>query len=99
MMPLGFIYGVATFYGLRKMKKPLRKAAVETTSQMFNVVDHTKETAYNIKEGIEDIIAEAQYENLKRNQGIISSKLDLEAAEFDLEGGIEPSNNEENNTE
>lgn len=72
MEPLGIIYGLATFFGVKEVfkaaKKPLRKAAVFTTSQMFNTLDLTKETVHNIKEGFEDIIAEAQYENLKKNK-------------------------------
>ncbi|WP_432665516.1 hypothetical protein R9X47_04430 [Wukongibacter baidiensis] len=75
MEPLGIIYGLATFFGvkgvLKAAKQPLRKAAVFTTSQVFNTLDCAKETAYNIKEGFEDIIAEAQYENLKRNQSFM----------------------------
>lgn len=75
MEPLGILYGYVSFFGLKKalntFKKPLRKAAVYSTSQMFNVLDHTKETAYNIKEEFEDIIAEAQYENMKRKKGFV----------------------------
>lgn len=76
MEPLGIVYGLATFFGVKGVfkaaKKPLRKAAVLTTSQMFNTLDRTRETVYNIKEGFEDIIAEAQYENLKRNTNFMS---------------------------
>lgn len=75
MEPLGVIYGLATFFGVKGVfkaaRKPLRKAAVFTTSQVFNTLDHTRETVYNIREGFEDIIAEAQYENLKRNQNFM----------------------------
>lgn len=75
MEPLGILYGIATFFGLKgalkTAKKPLRKAAVTTTSQVFNALDRTKEAAYNVKEGFEDIIAEAQYENMKRNSGYV----------------------------
>ena len=75
MEPLGILYGLATFFGakegLKLVKKPLRKAAVYTTSQMFNALDRTKETVYNVKEEFEDIIAEAQYENLKRNKNFM----------------------------
>lgn len=65
---LGLIYGIATFYGLKGLEKPLRQGAVTATSGMFALVDRSKEVAFNLKEGFEDIIAEAQYENLKRNQ-------------------------------
>lgn len=70
MEPLGILYGFATFLGLKAVKKPLRKATVFTTSQMFNAVDRSKETFYNAKEGFEDIIAEAHYENMKRKTHI-----------------------------
>ncbi|EOC99518.1 hypothetical protein [Caldisalinibacter kiritimatiensis] len=72
MEPLGIVYGVLTFYGIKGLKKPMRKAAVFTTSQLFKALDKTKETAYNVKEGFEDIIAEAHYENMKRNKSIMS---------------------------
>ncbi|MCK8817479.1 DUF1490 family protein [Natroniella sulfidigena] len=78
MIPLGIVYGVATFCGLKKLKKPIRKAAVSTTSQVFSAADLTKEAAYNFKEEVEDIIAEAQYENMKGNQDFFAEDLDLE---------------------
>ncbi len=69
MEPLGILYGLATFYGVKgvlsRARKPIRKAAVMATSQMFNALDMIKERAYDVKEGFEDIIAEAQYENMK----------------------------------
>ncbi len=99
MVSLGFIYGIATFYGLKKIKNPLRKAAVTTTSQMFNMVDHSKEVSYNVKEGVEDIIAEAQYENMKRKQNISSSEMELEVEDFNLEDGIEADSTEDNTEE
>lgn len=78
MESLGILYGLATFFGLKGVfktaKKPLRKAAVFTTSQMFNALDRTKEVVYNAKEEFEDIIAEAQYENLKRSRGFTNKE-------------------------
>lgn len=65
---LGLLYGIATFYGLKNLEKPLRSAAVSVTSGTFTLVDRSREAFFNLKEGFEDIIAEAQYENLKRNQ-------------------------------
>ncbi len=70
MEPLGILYGALTFFGLKAVKKPLRKGTVIVTSELFNAVDRTKEAAYNFKEGFEDIIAEAHYENMKKNSGL-----------------------------
>lgn len=67
MEPLEFLLGVATFGIAVKLKKPLRKAAVITASQVMGIVDRLKTTAYGLKEEVEDIVAEAQYENMKRN--------------------------------
>ncbi len=53
--------------GLKTFKKPLRKVTVYTTSQVFKALDYSKEAFYNAKEGFEDIIAEAHYENVKRH--------------------------------
>lgn len=87
MEPLGILYGVLAFTGASKIlmsaKKPMKKMAVITTSQMFNAIDSVKEAAYNVKEGFEDIIAEAQYENMKRNQN-----LQMDSNENIEEGGI-----------
>lgn len=55
----------------------MRKLAVMTTSQVFNAADHMKEAGYNFKEGAEDIIAEAQYENMKRKNNL-KEETDLE---------------------
>lgn len=65
---LGIVAGYASFHLLKRFKKPMRKTAVTVTSEMFNVMDKARETAYNAKEGFEDIIAEAHYENMKRKQ-------------------------------
>jgi chromosome segregation ATPase len=46
--------------------KPLRRLAVGTVSFLYSITDATLEGASNIKEGFEDIVAEAQYENKKR---------------------------------
>ncbi len=67
MEPLEFLLGLATFGLAVKLKKPLRKAAVIAASQLMGVADRLKTTAYGLKEEIEDIVAEAQYENMKRN--------------------------------
>ncbi len=85
MEPLGVLYGILTYAGASKllmgMKKPMKKAAVLATSQMFGALDSAKEAAYNIKEGFEDIIAEAQYENMKKNQKSWQADDDFEGGE------------------
>ncbi|WP_408954680.1 hypothetical protein [Natroniella sp. ANB-PHB2] len=97
MIPLGIVYGIATFCGLKKFKKPLRKAAVSTTSQVFSAVDLTKEATYSFKEEVEDIIAEAQYENMKRNQSSFAGKLDLEEGFMEEEFSTELIEDSEHN--
>lgn len=67
MEPLEFLLGVAVFSVAMKLKKPLRKAAVVTATQVMGMVDRLKTTAYGFKEEVEDIVAEAQYENMKKN--------------------------------
>lgn len=67
---LGLLYGIATFCGVKKLSKPMKHIAVMTTSQMFNALDRGREVAYNVKEGFEDIIAEAHYENMKRKHAM-----------------------------
>lgn len=67
MEPLEFLLGVAAFNLFIKLKKPIRKLAVITASQAMGAFDRLKSTAYGLKEEIEDIVAEAQYENMKRN--------------------------------
>ncbi len=68
MDPFGILLGFATVYGAKALKKPIKRAAVIATSHVFGAVDRSRESIYNAKEGVEDIIAEAYYENLKRNQ-------------------------------
>lgn len=66
MEPLGFILGVVTFRTALMFKKPLRKAAVFTTSQLIMTFDKMRATAFDLKEELEDVVAEAQYENMKK---------------------------------
>ncbi|MDW5299158.1 MAG: hypothetical protein SA378_03330 [Sedimentibacter sp.] len=88
MDPLGILYGVLTYAGastlFMNIKKPMKKVAVLATSQMFGAIDSVKEATYNIKEGFEDIIAEAHYENMKRNQNLQKESMDSDIEE----GGI-----------
>jgi len=46
---------------------PLRKIAVGTIQSVFLMMDKTVEGMSNAKEGFEDIVAEAQYENKKKH--------------------------------
>jgi len=69
--PLSFLLGVAAFTAAATLKKPLRKAAVVVTSQVIGLIDQVKASAYGIKEEIEDIVAEAQYENMKKNMEVV----------------------------
>ncbi|MBC8062212.1 MAG: hypothetical protein H7Y18_16305 [Clostridiaceae bacterium] len=70
MHPLQFILGMAIFSVVVKLKKPLRKVAVVTTSQIMNVVDTVKTSAYTLKEEMEDVVAEAQYENMQKKMNM-----------------------------
>lgn len=53
------------------ISKPFRKLAVGTVSVIYAVTDKAIEGAASIKEGFEDIVAEAQYENKKRRMRTI----------------------------
>lgn len=67
-----------------KLKKPIRKIAVISTSQILGIVDRFKTTAYGLKEEVEDIVAEAQYETMKKNMEITE----------EVEGKTENGNND-----
>ena len=55
-------------FSMRSMvMNPLRKIAVGTMQTAFVVVDKTVEGMSNVKEGFEDIVAEAQYQNKKKH--------------------------------
>lgn len=66
MEPLGVILGAAAFGLAANFKKPLRKAAVFTASQVMAAGERLRTAVHEIKEEVEDIVAEAQYENVKR---------------------------------
>lgn len=78
--PLGLLLGVATFGVATRLKKPLRKMAVFTTTQGLSVVDIAKSAVHGIKEEVEDIVAEAHYENVKRKM----SKFDETNEEMEI---------------
>lgn len=67
MEPISLLLGAATFSLAARLKKPIRKVAVVTTSQILALTDRLRTTAYSFKEEVEDIIAEAHYENMKKN--------------------------------
>lgn len=46
---------------------PLRKIAVGTIQSAFLMADKTVESISNVREGFEDIVAEAQYQNKKKH--------------------------------
>ena len=73
MEPLGFFLGVVTFNALVRMKEPIRKAAITATRQAMNLAEIAKGAAYGIKEEVEDIMAEAHYENMKNKMGPLNA--------------------------
>ncbi len=55
-------------FSMKKMFiNPLRKIAVGTIQSAFIMMDKTMEGMSNAKEGFEDIVAEAQYQNKKKS--------------------------------
>ncbi|HEY8889163.1 MAG TPA: hypothetical protein VIM70_02735 [Clostridium sp.] len=55
-------------FSLKKILiNPLRKIAIGTIQSVFLMMDKTVEGMSNVKEGFEDIVAEAQYENKKKH--------------------------------
>lgn len=67
MKPMGFLLGIAAFAAGVKLREPLRKATVVAVSQGMGVIGHVKLMAAGFKEGVEDIIADAQYENIRKS--------------------------------
>ncbi len=60
-------------FSLKKMiTKPMRKLAVGTISTMFTLADYTSEKFSYAREGVEDMIAEAQYNSKKRKSNMMS---------------------------
>ncbi|MBC2579766.1 hypothetical protein HGI79_05480 [Clostridium sp. DJ247] len=51
---------------------PLRKLAVGTVSSVLTITDKTIKTAGGFKEGVEDIIAEAQYQRTKKRMTVMN---------------------------
>jgi hypothetical protein len=67
MEPLGFFLGVITFGAAVVNKKALRKAAVFTTSLLISSFENLRTSAFEMKEELEDVVAEAKYENMKKH--------------------------------
>ncbi|MBM7614443.1 hypothetical protein [Alkaliphilus hydrothermalis] len=88
MEPIGIVYGFLSFYGakglFKKVRQPLRRAVVSTTSQILHGLDTLKEQAYEVKEGFEDVVAEAQYENMLRKHSQINPDQEFGGMEDDV---------------
>ena len=60
-------------FSLRKMiTKPMRKLAVGTMSAVFSAADYTSEKLSYAREGVEDMVAEAQYNSKRRRANMMS---------------------------
>ena len=59
--------GMKKFSMKQMFMNPLRKIAVGAMQSAFLLVDKTVEGVSNAKEGFEDIVAEAQYQNKKKH--------------------------------
>lgn len=59
---------------IRKMfTNPIRKMAVGTLSTVYMMTDKTIERTSSMKENLEDLVAEAKYENQKKKMGSIEN--------------------------
>ncbi|WDC85259.1 hypothetical protein PL321_07350 [Caloramator sp. mosi_1] len=54
----------------RKIGRGLRRVTVGTVGLILGIRDKTAETVANFKEGFEDIVAEAQYNNRKKKLAV-----------------------------
>lgn len=64
-------------FSLKNMiTKPMRMLAVGTFSSIFTIADYTSEAFSGAREGMEDILAEAQY-NRKKRKSNMTSDMDL----------------------
>ncbi len=60
-------------FSLKKMiTKPMRKLAVGTMSAVFSAADYTSEKLSYAREGVEDMVAEAQYNSKRRRANMMS---------------------------
>ena len=60
----------------RMIKNPLRKLAVGTIGTLMSMGDYAAEKASNAKEGLEDIVAEANYNNKKRRSTRMADEME-----------------------
>ncbi|AYO29304.1 MAG: hypothetical protein PWR06_1370 [Thermoanaerobacteraceae bacterium] len=64
-----FWFGAGAFAALMLLRKPVRKLAVMTAGAVLAVGDKVKEAYHEIKEEIEDIVAEAYAANMAAKKG------------------------------
>jgi hypothetical protein len=86
MQPLGFIAGIAVFGAAVKNKKMIRKLVLNTAVQVLSAVERLKTAGYLFKEELEDIIAEAHYENMKKSRSPDEHEAIKEEASEDTAG-------------
>ncbi|HVI41665.1 MAG TPA: hypothetical protein VM577_13515, partial [Anaerovoracaceae bacterium] len=70
---MGKIMGDRDGLFTKAVKKPLRKLAIGTISTIMTISDYSMEKASSAKEGMEDIVAEASYNNKKRRNKMCES--------------------------
>lgn len=66
-----FNVGRRDFSFMNMITTPMRKATVGTMRAVLSMTDFTSEKVAHAREGLEDIVAEAQYENQKRRSSMI----------------------------
>jgi len=83
--PIGLLIGYMAFYGFKKYKKPMRKMTVKAACNLLRIISKSKTAALEFKEEIEDIVAEAHYEAMTKQENGEADKeniLDNLKAEF-----------------
>ncbi|OOM78939.1 hypothetical protein [Clostridium sp. BL-8] len=61
------------FSFMNMVASPMRKATVGTMRAVFSMTDYASEKVAHAREGLEDIVAEAQYENKKRRSTMMTN--------------------------
>lgn len=56
------------------ISRPMRRLAVGTMRSMFSVADFASEKVSYAREGVEDMVAEAQYESKKRRSNMMPNE-------------------------
>jgi len=64
-----FWLGAGTFAVLTLLRKPVRKAVVVAAGAVLAVADKMKEAYHEVKEEVEDIVAEAYAANMAAKKG------------------------------